>query len=353
MSQLTQALPSVTYVIALTPDGALDAFRYANRSMTELLGYPAGALGQIDSPQAWAALIHPDDRDCLMQRLGEMGDMAEGEICETEFRMRGADGGWRWVSARHMVFQRDPSGRVTEIVGAIDDITRARHAQEELAANQRLLSRIAEAVPSTLYVLDVQVPAVNGGLLYSNRSLAQQLGHLEPTSAESSWLHFLLTHLHPDDIQTFAEMLRRQLNLSEGEVLETEYRLQDGEGAWHWMRARDLVFERDSKGAVTQIIGVVEDVTASRHLQDEVRSERDFAQLVLNTLGQGVAVITPAGVCEYINPAGAKILGYEPDALIGIDLSALVPAADQSRISDTLTRSDGSQAGRAEVIEIP
>jgi len=353
LSRLTQALPSVTYVIALTPDGALDAFRYVNRPMTELLGYPAGAPGQIDSPQAWAALIHPDDRDGLMQQLGEMNDMAEGEICETEFRMRGADGGWRWVSARHMVFQRDPSGRVTEIVGAIDDITRARHAQEELAANQRLLSRIAEAVPSTLYVLDVQVPAVNGGLLYSNRSLALQLGHLEPASAESSWLHFLLTHLHPEDVQTFAEMLRRQLSLSEGEVLETEYRLQDGEGAWHWMRARDLVFERDSKGAVTQIIGVVEDVTASRHLQDEVRSERDFAQLVLNTLGQGVAVITPAGVCEYINPAGARILGYDPGALVGVDLTLLVPNEHQRRMTGAWAAADELGRRQAEVIEIP
>ncbi len=223
-------------------------------------------------------------------------------------------------------------------------LQQAHQAEHELADSQLLLKRIAQTVPHALYVLDLQHPEVDGGLIFSNRSLAKQLGHPFDSVQRLGWRQFLKTHTHPDDWVARENSLRKWNELPDGAVIENEYRVRDAAGAWRWMRGRSLVFGRDVSGAVTQVIGLIEDVTSSKELQNEIRSQRDFAQLVLNALGQGVVVMNRVGGCEYINPAGARILGVDPRALIGRDLSSLIQAEPREGIPAQLERVFAEQA---------
>ncbi len=45
--------------------------------------------------------------------------------------------------------------------------------------------------------------------------------------------------------------------------------------------------------------------------------ERNFAQQVMATMGQGVMTTTVEGIIDYINPAYAQMLGFEPEELTG------------------------------------
>jgi PAS domain S-box-containing protein/putative nucleotidyltransferase with HDIG domain len=58
-------------------------------------------------------------------------------------------------------------------------------------------------------------------------------------------------------------------------------------------------------------------VSENRALLASVQAERDFAQQILNTLGQGVTVTNSEGVFEYVNPAYARLVGCAPNDLIG------------------------------------
>ncbi|MFZ5819356.1 MAG: ATP-binding protein [Chloroflexota bacterium] len=51
--------------------------------------------------------------------------------------------------------------------------------------------------------------------------------------------------------------------------------------------------------------------------QKELESQRDFALLVMNTIGQGLIITDLKGVYDYVNPAFARMLGYSPEDLIG------------------------------------
>jgi len=51
--------------------------------------------------------------------------------------------------------------------------------------------------------------------------------------------------------------------------------------------------------------------------QEALQRERDFALQVMNALGQGLSVTGPDRRFEFINPAYARLLGYEPEDLIG------------------------------------
>lgn len=49
----------------------------------------------------------------------------------------------------------------------------------------------------------------------------------------------------------------------------------------------------------------------------EIQAERDFALLVMNTMGQGLTVVDDEGYFTYVNPAYAHMLGYHPEEMVG------------------------------------
>lgn len=73
---------------------------------------------------------------------------------------------------------------------------------------------------------------------------------------------------------------------------------------------------------------VQQELTDRQHAEKELQKERDFAVQVMNTLGQGVTVTGPEGHLEYVNPAFAKILGCEPEELIGKEIRSFTHPED-------------------------
>ncbi len=339
LGRITDVQPGVIYVLDLWANGGDGAFVYVNRYAPDLLGYRDLPAERRESVRVLFELMHPDDAGAAATDLGRVEHLADGETLERDFRMRAADGNWRWVRSRLLVFSRDTNGRPQHILGLLDDVTAMHQAHFELASSKRLFERVAEAVPSTLYVLDLRALDSSGGVAFANRSLPAQLGYAAGAAHLAGWEAFLKANLHPDDRELFIQARRAWLGLPDGEVLETEFRLKDAAGNWHWMRGRHLAFERDDAGVVTQVIGLIEDITAGKEMQLEIRSERDFATLVLNTLGQGVAVVNFDGRCEYVNPAGARIMGIAEDGLVGLFPREILPPALAAELHGRLRES--------------
>ncbi|MGH2441655.1 MAG: PAS domain S-box protein [Chloroflexota bacterium] len=83
---------------------------------------------------------------------------------------------------------------------------------------------------------------------------------------------------------------------------------------------------RDAHGAITGIMFVYADFTARKRAEKEAHVQRDFAMQIMDTMGQGLAVTDVDGRFEFVNPAYAEMLGYEPRELIGkspFDFTAL------------------------------
>ncbi|RYJ00447.1 MAG: PAS domain S-box protein, partial [Acetobacteraceae bacterium] len=92
--------------------------------------------------EAFQAMVHPDDID----RVGaEIARALAGEAdYDAEFRMRRADGGLRWVSARGTVL-RDAAGQPVRMIGIDLDITRRRLAEDTWRSSEERLRLTQEA----------------------------------------------------------------------------------------------------------------------------------------------------------------------------------------------------------------
>jgi diguanylate cyclase (GGDEF)-like protein/PAS domain S-box-containing protein len=87
--------------------------------------------GELEPTLAgWTSRVHEDDRPAFRQSLEEHLENGEQPF-ESEYRMRHADGTWRWVLSRGVAV-RDGTGRPVRMAGSQTDITRRKTAEEAL-----------------------------------------------------------------------------------------------------------------------------------------------------------------------------------------------------------------------------
>jgi PAS domain S-box-containing protein len=103
------------------PNGHHD---YFNRRWYELTGTREGETDGKD----WEEIVHPDDRALAWERWNHA--LSSGNPYEVEYRLRTAEGGWRWFLGRALPV-RDARGRITRWFGTCTDIHDIRRTAEE------------------------------------------------------------------------------------------------------------------------------------------------------------------------------------------------------------------------------
>jgi PAS domain S-box-containing protein len=127
---LADAIP--VQVWTATPDGLLD---YVNDRAEEYFGVPMHDL----VGERWQHFVHPDD--VAPAGASWAHSLATGAPYEVEFRLRGADGVYRWHLARGTA-QRSSEGALLRWFGTNTDIEDAKRNEAEL---KRLTSEATEA----------------------------------------------------------------------------------------------------------------------------------------------------------------------------------------------------------------
>ncbi|WP_426955848.1 sensor histidine kinase [Muricoccus radiodurans] len=117
--KIADTMPQVVW--STLPDGHHD---YYNRRWYELTGTTPGTT----DGEGWAGLFHPDDQPLAWERWRHA--LATGEPYEVEYRLRMADGSWRWFLGRALPV-RDAQGRIERWFGTCTDIHDIRRAAEE------------------------------------------------------------------------------------------------------------------------------------------------------------------------------------------------------------------------------
>lgn len=124
-------------------DSASRRFTFVSDYAETLLGRPLSAWVDFD---AWAAMIHPEDRATATSFCTEQ--TVAGLDHDFDYRAVRADGGTVWI--RELVrLMRDADGRVTHLRGVMLDVTEAKsaeHGLRDLAGQQEALARIMLAV---------------------------------------------------------------------------------------------------------------------------------------------------------------------------------------------------------------
>ena len=130
-----------TMAWSLLPDGTVD---FVNQRWLEYTG-----LSLEEALADSMRIVHPEDVPRVMEKWRR--DMAAGEQCEDDIRLRRADGEYRWFLVRTVPL-RDEEGNIVKWYGTSTDITERKNAERALresgvqlqALNANLRIKIAE-----------------------------------------------------------------------------------------------------------------------------------------------------------------------------------------------------------------
>ncbi len=117
---LADFVPQIVWVTR--PDGYHE---YYNRRWYEFTGVPAGST----DGEGWNGLFHPDDQPRAWERWRHSLDT--GEPYEIEYRLRRADGAYRWFLGQALP-ERDAAGAIVRWFGTCTDIDDQKRQAETL-----------------------------------------------------------------------------------------------------------------------------------------------------------------------------------------------------------------------------
>ncbi|MCE9529773.1 MAG: PAS domain S-box protein [Planctomycetes bacterium] len=324
IESVTRAVPENLYVYDIPENRNV----YSNRHVAETLGFSPEDI-QAMGRDFLTTLLHPEDQARLAELFARWETARDGQIIETEYRMQTALGDYRWFLARDTVFERDEQGRVRRFIGAAQDITARKMAEDARAEAQRHLQEselryrlladhssdmISRHAPSGLY-RDVS-PASARVIGYTPHELFGRSGY---------------ELIHPDDRDHVFRLHSQIVDEKKNVTITFRMRKRDGDYIWVEVNARPIL--DPASGEVVEILAVTRDITDRKHIEEALRQSEELFRALVEKSDDGIALVEDGGKIRYLSPAANRILGYDQADLASINAQELVLPDDLERIT--------------------
>lgn len=239
-----------------------------------LLGYEVGAFEP--SFDAFLEMMHPDDRANTTEAFQALVE-DRSDVYRADFRLRAADGSWRWIGATGSKFERLKEGQPYLVCGMQMDISWRKEIEQELARtadeaqeHKERLKVLADNSPASLFEFrmlangTVCFPYITSGVL---ELLAVPQEDIDLDGAE------IFRNIYEEDlprIQQAIDASRRDLS-----PFYVRYRVKLPNGNLRWIQASSLP-KRLADGATTWF-GSLYEVTKEVEREFALAEARDAA----------------------------------------------------------------------------
>ncbi|HWA05343.1 MAG TPA: PAS domain S-box protein [Ignavibacteria bacterium] len=262
-------------------------------------------------------------------------------------------------------------GELIGVVMVFRNISERRKSEKEILNNQKFIKRIADSLPSVLYIYDLKGPKIS----FTNYKIAELLGY-DAEEVMKMGEQFFGKFIHPEDYKKLRSNFQKYYEAKDNDILIYEYRILDSKGKYRWFRSHEVVFSRNEEGGVTEILGSAFDITnrklleqelqkysghleelvdkrtgelqaANRKLKQEIYeraraegyiidAEEKFRSLVENAL-VGIYILQEDNYA-YVNPKYEEIFGYEKGEMIGMNAWDVVIPAHKELVIENIRK---------------
>ncbi len=281
----------------------------------EMLGFGDDELA--NTFETWKSLVHGEDEEAAVAAFANHLD--KDVPYDIEYRMRTRGGEYRWFRARAKSL-RDENGRAYRTSGSVTDITERKEAERDLLESQSLLAKQNDLLQA---VLD---------------SMAQGLVAFDKDLKLIAWNdHYLTIRDYP---KAMAETGRPFADFMEYDAERKEFGDKDPERDIQFQIERARKFEphqferRRPDGRYIEVRGgpipgggfvsTYTDITDQKQAEAALAEAEERGRLILESAGEGIFGLDTEGRSTFVNPAACRMLGFEPDELVGQRLHPLI-----------------------------
>lgn len=263
-----EAMPN--HVWSARPDGQLDWFN------DRVYAYSGAARGELDGGN-WTRLVHPQDVADAAQTWSAA--VAKGKTYETEFRLRRADGAWRWHLSR-AVMLRDEHGAPQRWIGTNTDIEDQKRDRQRLLNSERRLRLSQQAAGIASMEVDIATDRI-----MATDSFWELFGLPPRESGQAAEIKALVVDA---DSSLPSSAQSRQAGTA---ALDTTYRIRRADtGEIRWI-ARHLEFRHGPDGLPKTMFGAFRDITREKLAEErQIMLTRELEHRIKNILATVSAI---------------------------------------------------------------
>lgn len=276
----------------------------------------------------WLDVVHQDDRH-------QVADVWKLSIRNkthhaNEFRIRHADGSYRWIAVRAVpLFNTD--GSVREWIGTNTDITEARHAQEAIKTSEERLHFALKAGSMAAWDWNLVTGHTNRVNMFS----------LVPDLMTGQAEEFF-SLMHPEDREKHSRAI--ELAKTGQAPYDFEFRMLAPDGRVIWI-ADKAQLRTDPSDGQPHLTGVSMDVTARRQAEHDRQQFVSLAEHSNEFIGMADADLN----LYFINSAAVKMVGLESaEQALSLPLSDFFFPEDRAFVFDEFLP-HAIQKGNAEI----
>jgi PAS domain S-box-containing protein len=260
------------------------------------------------------ALLHPDDAGFCQDVVQAILERGAPLTCSMQLSMK--QGGY--VTGEFVGTPQMRQGRVVGVLGIIRDVTERRRIEDALRVSEERLRSIVQSTKDAIVLINalMKVAFWNKGAEATFGYAAEEVIGQPVTMIIPERYHEQLEgHVQRARIFERTQMTSKTLELvglrKEGSEFPLELSLTS------WKGKSDLFFTI-----------IMRDISERRSAEEELDRLHRHNQVVLNSAGEGIYGVDREGRLTFVNPAAAKMFGWEAEELIGQSLHALVHRAD-------------------------
>ncbi|MDB5103805.1 MAG: cph15 [Fibrobacteres bacterium] len=258
-----------------------DSVRW-NANFTSLFGYPREEIEP--GSESWSQRVHPEDYQRVLDGIHSVIG-GTGQSWSDEYRFRRRDGSYADILDRGFVL-RDAAGRGVRMIGAMQDISARKQAEQEI-------SRIFALSPDMICSADLQ-----GRFFRLNRQFERVLGY---TVDELRRVPFM-DHIHPDDLES--SRLEMQLLQAGNTAIGFVNRWRAKDGSYRWLEWNVMAIPDEDR-----IYAVARDITERKANEDALRASEERYRLVVEGSAAGIWDWNPGQGKITFSPRVAEMFG--------------------------------------------
>lgn len=268
LSALTNSEERWLFALEGSGDGVADwslqnDIVFYSAKLRRILGYED--VDYNGSYEEWKTLIHKDDRENARRKLSRHlhGDT---ELYQTEYRIRTAQGNYKWMLVRGKVVEKDRDGLPLRFVATFMDVTSRRATEEALRSSEKKYRKLFELAQEGIWVIDECSYTT-----MVNKSMLTMLGYEEDEMIGKHLFEFM-----DDQGRELCEENLRRRHAGVAEAHDFEFITKSGERIYTSLHTAPIT---DDEGIYRGAIAGVINITARVQAEETVRRQARYDDL--------------------------------------------------------------------------
>ncbi|RFU62075.1 PAS domain S-box protein [Peribacillus glennii] len=201
-------------------------------------------------------------------------------------------------------------GDIVGVYGIAFDISDRVRAQNQLKESEQRYRSLFDYNPSAVYSFDL-----HGNYKSVNRMLEAMTGYTQDELLQMNYSELL----HPDDLE-YTDWFFEQATLGKTQNYDVTLLRKNGEAIE--VNVANVPIMVDNK--IVGVYGICMDITDRKRYMAQVERLSNQNRLILDSAAEGILGLNLEGKILFLNKAGGRILGYQPDQISAGNLDFLV-----------------------------